>query len=126
MTLIQDNDMVVDPFNNFSGIGDKFDEMRDYLLVLSASGSESSKSYWNLIWPSSELTSETLKTVPRPKLSSIDISTWVMVAWGRLGKASLSWSNRKKSSWDEAGANLGPEMFAFVGVEGRKSVCTEE
>ena len=45
MTLIQDNDMVVDPFNNFSGIGDKFDEMRGYLLVLSASGSESSKSY---------------------------------------------------------------------------------
>ena len=76
MTLIQDNDMVVDPFNNFSGIGDKFDEMRGCLLVLSASGLESSKSYRNLTWPSSELTSGTLKTVPRPKLSSIDISTW--------------------------------------------------
>ena len=37
-----------------------------------------------------------------------------MVAWGRLGNASLSWSNRRKSSWNEAGANLGPEMFAFA------------
>ena len=31
----------------------------------------------------------------------------IMVTWGRLRKASLSWSNHKKFLWDEAGANLG-------------------
>jgi len=36
MTPIQDNDIVVDPFDNFLGIGDKFDEMRGRSLVLSA------------------------------------------------------------------------------------------
>ena len=35
MTPIQDNDMVVDPFNNFSDIGNKFDEVRDCLLCYS-------------------------------------------------------------------------------------------
>jgi len=35
MTPIQDNDMAVDPFNNFSDIGDKFDEVRDCLLCYS-------------------------------------------------------------------------------------------
>ena len=69
MTLIQDNDMVVDPFNNFSGIGDKFDEMRGCLLVLSASGLESSKSYRNLTWPSSELIFGISKVVQTPKKS---------------------------------------------------------
>jgi len=36
MTPIQDNDMVVDLFDNLLGIGDKFDEMRDCSLVLNA------------------------------------------------------------------------------------------
>ena len=43
--------------------------------------------------------------------------TWcieIIVAWERLGKASLSWSSHRKSLWDEARANLGPEMFAFA------------
>ena len=31
----------------------------------------------------------------------------IIVVYGRLEKASLSWNNHKKSLWDEAGANLG-------------------
>ena len=36
MAPIQDIDMVVDPLNNIFDIGDKFDEVRDCLLALSA------------------------------------------------------------------------------------------
>jgi len=36
MTPIQDNNMVVDPLDNFLGIGDKFDEVRGRLLAQSA------------------------------------------------------------------------------------------
>ena len=35
MTPIQDNNMIVDSFDNFLGIGNKFDKIRDYSLVLS-------------------------------------------------------------------------------------------
>jgi len=35
MTLIQDNDMVVDPLDNLLGLGDKFDKVRGYSLALS-------------------------------------------------------------------------------------------
>jgi len=35
MTPIQDNDMVVNPLDNFLGIGDKFDKVRGCLLVQS-------------------------------------------------------------------------------------------
>ena len=35
MTPIQDNNMIVDSFDNFLGIGNKFDKIRDYSLALS-------------------------------------------------------------------------------------------